>query len=99
NPATTVGVVRQNAPGGSFQFQQYVLENAAVNWDNDGTPNETGIALDINLDNQQTVLEGFEDWSKIVYNFRLNGRDSADGAHSTAIVEDDEAPVSVISIG
>ena len=99
NPGTTVGVVYRNAPGPSFQFQQYVLENAAVNWDNDGTPNETGIALDINLDNQQTVLEGFEDWNKIVYNFRLNGRDSADGTHSTAIVEDDEAPVSVISIG
>jgi hypothetical protein len=99
NPATTVGVVRQNAPGSSFMFQQYVLENASVNWDNDGTPNETGISLDINLDNQRTVLESFEDWSKIVYSFRLNGRDSADGTHSTAIIEDGVAPASVISIG
>jgi hypothetical protein len=99
DPAVTLGVVLRPNPGGDFVFQQYVRENAAVNWDNDGTTGETSVPLEINNDGQMTLLHGFEDWSKLVYNFRLNSLDSAAGAHGSTAIEDYTSPESRLGIG
>ena len=68
-PACTCGLVEKRAAG-----------TGPINWNNNCTSSETGIARDVNRDGSLERLAGFNDWASLLYDFR--GTPSfADGVH------------------
>lgn len=59
---------------------KFVPESGPVNWDGDGTANETDVSVEINNTSHKNTLEGSEDWSHLQFTFR-NNANYADGVH------------------
>ncbi len=73
--------------------------NAGINWDNDGTPGESGVAVTNNNINNfdscspspaNEVMLGFDDWDNIRYDFR-NSANFDDNVHAAHDPVDGEA--------
>lgn len=58
----------------------FVPESGPVDWDGDGSANDTDVAVDVNATSSRDTLEGSEDWSRLRYAFRTT-RNFADGEH------------------
>lgn len=66
--------------------------NVAINWDQDGTLDETGVSVDLNVFDQCNgnpaaaspgqTMAGWDDWDNVRYNF-LSSPHFVDGIHST----------------
>jgi len=60
---------------------RFVAESGPVDWDGDGaTSGDTDVAVEINGSTSRNVLEGGEDWSRLLYSFRTT-RNFSDGEH------------------
>lgn len=47
------------------QFAGFQIASGPIDWNNDGTATETGVAADLNNDGLMTVLTGFDDWVEV----------------------------------
>jgi hypothetical protein len=43
----------------------FALASGPLDWNNNGTPTDTGVSTDLNNDGQLTILKGFNDWAEI----------------------------------
>jgi len=70
--------------------QVVVPDDAPIDWNLDGDTSDTGISVDITgpCAAGLSTLSGYEDWTKLKYNFRDTG-DFADGAHPNASAGDE----------
>ncbi|TLY07521.1 MAG: hypothetical protein E6K85_09660, partial [Thaumarchaeota archaeon] len=88
NPATGLSARTLYGVGGHWFVRP---TGSAINWDGDGIPTESGVAVNPNDINNLSVngpkqctgggtnLVGFEDWSHLIYNFR-DGKGFADSS-------------------
>jgi hypothetical protein len=43
----------------------FALASGPLDWNNNGTPTDTGVVADINNDGQRTILKGLDDWAEV----------------------------------
>ena len=64
--------------------QQTVAGTGAIDWNCNGTSNQTGLSANINADSVLSTLTGFDDWTMVAQSLRFqDDSDFEDGQHPT----------------